>query len=182
MAERCTVPFSHTVHTRQNASNQGSPIILWLLDPEDAGSKLLTNVSNYLPRDTASHPSGLGSWTTPLWPSQMSEWYRCRSVAIYTLHTVWTLATHDPKSAFKLVGAMEWEIGSHLYLFTNLSIHPNTLPQNASPTHPLPYYHTLTQLRRNSNPQLPLHMLGHYFIWQLHAAISWWFACCINLA
>jgi hypothetical protein len=50
------------------------------------------------------------------------------------------------------------------------------------PTHRLPYYRTLTQVRWNSNPQLPLHMHVHYFIWQLQAATSWWFACCINLA
>jgi len=48
--------------------------------------------------------------------------------------------------------------------------------------HPPPFPPTSTQLRRNSKPQLPLHMHGHYFIWQLQAATSCWFACFINLA
>jgi hypothetical protein len=55
--------YSHTPH---NASYHDSPVLLRLLDPKDGGSRLITNVGNYLPTDKASHPSRLGSLTTPL--------------------------------------------------------------------------------------------------------------------
>jgi len=60
-----------------------------------------------------------------------------------------------------------------IYLYIQ-TLFPRRLPPPLPPTP--------TKLRRNSKPQLPLHMHGHYFIWQLQAATSCWFASCINLA
>jgi len=184
VAERCTVPCSLTAHTQQNASNQGSPFSDCLTLKMQAVYLLQMSVTIY--QETQHHiPVALyvrqhhcdhlkcqSDTDVILWPCTHFIQHRHLQLMISTQH---------------LSCQGQWNRRLAVicnYLLTWLYIQilfPKMLPP-PPPTHLLPYYRISTKLGRNSNPQLPMYMHGHYFIWQLQAATSWWIACCINLA
>jgi hypothetical protein len=133
-----------------------------------------------------SHPRGLESSTTPLWQSQMSGGYRGFSlVGLYTSQ-VGTLGTHDPNSELRKSVTMEHgDMLSPVTIYQSIHTSKYCSPECTPRTPPysiLPHILYTKYLIQNSNPQLPLHIQCHYFIWQLWAATSCCLAYRINAA